>query len=132
MAILVHQRIDHIHHLIQDLLHDRLTKLVLFDRFQLRQQLFGLKLLHGQALAVTKSRRVACLSILKAQLKIGQDASHGLGRLVGIPRLHKIDRKKILHNLRISDPKLLLQRFAQILLIRNRIDRMPQTIQRLI
>ena len=90
LAVLGAQRIDHIYHLIENLLHKRLPQFAFLYQGYLRQQHSAVALGGGLAVGVVYLHCLACLAVLHALHQVWQYLADELMRLVGVAGLHEV------------------------------------------
>ena len=90
LAVLGAQRIDHIYHLIENLLYKRLPQFALLYQGYLRQQHSAVALGGGLAVGVVYLHCLACLAVLHALHQVWQYLADELMRLVGVAGLHEV------------------------------------------
>ena len=93
-AILVNDSIDDIDHLIQNLFNHRLTKFILLQLRQFRQQFPGLILRLGDAVRMINSDSITSLAIFGPVHQRRKNLPHELERTTGISLFDKVNLAK--------------------------------------
>ncbi len=132
MSVTVKHGIDQIYHLVQYLFHNRLTKFILLQRLKTVFKLASQLLLRRKAIGVIHINICTCLAVHTSLLKIRQQPAHESRRLIGKAVFGKVNGIQPLHYLIVIYAKLLGKCRTQLLLVVDRIYRMPQFIQRLL